>query len=120
MAYVAGHAGSYNFPMVHALQKKTGGGFDAAVVALTATGNKARLSTLFGGQGDDYANGIAAGPPGTVYVVGELDSTSYTKSTQPFRGQDAFILKIAVGTMTPKSFPCVPRFESNGAGCPKK
>jgi hypothetical protein len=118
-AYVVGHAGSYNFPLIHPLQKKSAGGFDAAIVTLTGGGNKARFSTYFGGQGDDYANAVAVGPPGTMYVVGELDSTKYTGSTKSFRGQDAFVLKITIGGLKARAFACVPRYLSHGAGCPK-
>lgn len=119
-AYVVGEAGSYNFPLLYPVQPKSHGGFDAAIVAVTPSGNAAKFSTYYRGQGDDYAYAVAAGAAGSVYVAGQLDTTHYTATKQPFRGRDGFVLAMNSGAMAPKSFPCEPRYKSGGKGCPKK
>lgn len=121
-AYVAGYAGSYNFPTLHAVQKRTGGGEDSVVFELTPQGNRAYFSTYLGGEHDDEAYAIALGGSGDAYVAGSTDSPKFPRSvkygTVP-RGLDGFVVRIHAGKLKPAALPCALLYGERKTGCVK-
>lgn len=53
------------------------GGDDGFLARLDSTGTSITYGTMFGGSSNDYAYGIAIGPTGIVYVVGESASNNF-------------------------------------------
>ena len=83
-AYVAGatnSGASSNFPITAgAAQTNPQGGYDAFVLELNSTGSTLMFCTYLGGNGDDFAHGIAVDTSG-AYVVGATASTNFTSKT---------------------------------------
>ena len=76
-------------PLKNALQGTAGGGSDAFVTKLNATGSALVYSTYLGGSGDDGATGIALDGSGDAYVTGDTVSDNFPTtpgSLQPVRG----------------------------------
>ncbi len=98
-AYVTGLTNSPNFPLSSALQSALGGGQDAFVSKLDATGTLLTYSTYLGGSGDDYARGIAVSNLGNAYLVGITFSPNFPKVAAlqaTLKGsQDAFVSELA-------------------------
>jgi hypothetical protein len=70
-AYVTGVTSSPDFPTTNAFQPTYGGGgSDAFVVKLNATGSALIYSTYLGGPSNDWGSGIAVDSSGDAYVVG--------------------------------------------------
>ncbi len=95
-AYLTGNTLSNNFPAVNAVQASPGGGSDAFVAKLSATGSALLYSTYLGGSGADSGNAIAVGG-GNAYVIGNTASTNFPTAgpLQSFGGvQDAFVTKL--------------------------
>src|SRR5262249_6093398 len=63
-----------------------GGGFDAYVARINASGTGLDYAGYIGGTGDDDGNGIALDANGNTYVVGNTDSTQ--PSFPAVRGPD--------------------------------
>lgn len=81
-AYVAGDAGSADFPVVNAIQPfKASNNWDAFVSKLNFTGSALVYSSYLGGtggvSGGDKAFGLALDPAGDVWVVGQTDSLDF-------------------------------------------
>jgi hypothetical protein len=101
-AYVSGYTDSTTFPGVSgsSIQPANGGGIDAFVTKIGASGTAIRFSTFLGGSGNDYGAGIAVDGRSDVYVTGFTDSTTFPgvsgSSIQPASGggSDAFVIKI--------------------------
>ncbi len=77
--YVAGHAGSFDFPTLNTLQSFSGTG-DAFLAKLdtTAAGAASLLyATLLGGGSDSQGNGVAALPTGEIIVAGSTTSNDF-------------------------------------------
>jgi hypothetical protein len=78
-AYVAGYTNSSGslggFPTESPLQADNGGGTDAFVTKLDATGSALVYSTYLGGSGTDVAQGIAVDAQGNAYVAGYTSSS---------------------------------------------
>lgn len=93
--YLTGTTTSTDLPMVNAVQAIPGGGNEAFVAKLNASGSALVFSTFLGGAGDDNGQGIAVSTAGLVYVAGSTTSADFpvlhayqsTKST----GADAFL-----------------------------
>ncbi len=76
-AYVTGSTTSSNFPFTTgAYATTTGGGSDAFVTELDATG-VISYSTYLGGGGDDHGQAIAIDSAGDAYVTGSTGSTDF-------------------------------------------
>ncbi len=82
--YVAGWTKSRDFPTTPGAFDRTlsdgapnGGQADCFVTKLSADGHTLDYSTLVGGQGGDYANGLALSSDGSAVVVGTTYSTDY-------------------------------------------
>ena len=102
-AYVTGDTVSTNFPTANPLQPATGGGDDAFVAKLNASGTALVYSTYLGGSGDDAGSDIAVDSAGNAYVTGYTRSTNFPTANplQPTFGgdRDAFVAKLnASGT----------------------
>jgi hypothetical protein len=106
-AYVTGVTASATFPGVSgsSIQPAPGGGDDAFVTKVDASGASIVYSTFLGGSGNDAAMGIAVDGAGNAYVTGGTSSASFPgvagSSIQPaYAGAgDAFVTKInAAGT----------------------
>jgi hypothetical protein len=103
-AYVAGFSDSTNFPAtVGALQKNSGGGYDAFVSKLNPTGSALVYSTYLGGSNDDFIYGIAIDGSGNAYVTGDTFSANFpatqsaSQTTLEASGtghDDAFVSKL--------------------------
>jgi Beta-propeller repeat/FG-GAP-like repeat len=76
-AYVTGSTTSTNFLTANPLQPTSGGGYDAFVTKLSATGNALVYSTYLGGNGSDSGNGIAVDAAGNAYVTGVTSSANF-------------------------------------------
>ncbi len=77
-AYVAGETSTAKFPVQNAAQGAIGGvAPDAFVAKLNPAGSALAYSTYLGGNGDDYARGIALDSQGNAYVIGETHSTDF-------------------------------------------
>src|SRR6476661_971434 len=74
--YVTGDTTSTNFPTKNAIQSVSGGGKDAFVTKINASGSALVDSTYIGGSGDDNGSGIAVDASGAVYVAGSTTSTN--------------------------------------------
>ena len=105
-AYVVGATDSPSFPTVDATQPTLAGNTDAFVSVLNASGSELVFSTYLGGApGFDFAQGVALGPDGSAYVVGntsnDLDpnfpTTAAAFQTVFGGGLDLFVSRIAVG-----------------------
>ena len=103
-AYVTGATSSANFPVVNAFQPSyAGGGQDAFVSKLNATGGALLYSTFLGGKGLDVGNGISVDSEGNAVVTGYTFSTDFPV-TNPVQSNnaglyDAFLVQFnAAGT----------------------
>jgi hypothetical protein len=114
--YVTGATSSTNFPTKSPLQAANGGGYDAFVTELNATGSGLVYSTYLGGSGNedfssfgtgpqsDFAGAIAVDASGNAYVTGLTSSTNFP-TANAFQGSyqgnaggsDAFVAKINAG-----------------------
>lgn len=80
--YVAGGTFSANLPVVSGVQSTSGGGQDAFVIKLKATGDQLLYCTYLGGSGGvagnpEQANAIAVDSLGNAYVAGVTSSTNF-------------------------------------------
>jgi hypothetical protein len=98
-AYVTGQTSSNDFPLANPLQATMGGGYDAFVTKLDATGAPPLVySTYLGGSGTDKAFAIAVDGVGSAYVTGQASSNNFplANALQPVFGgiEDAFVAKV--------------------------
>jgi hypothetical protein len=108
-AYVTGGTTSTDFPTVHPVQVTSGGGYDAYVAKLNATGSALVYSTYLGGAGDDIGRGIAVDSNGNAYVTGQTSSSNFFVTSKSFQStfggsSDAFVTKVVpVAFVAPSS-----------------
>ena len=99
-AYVAGYTESSNFPTTPgALDTTFGGGSDAFVTSLDASGAALIHSTYGGGTRTDYGNAIAVDSAGSAYVTGVTFFSDFPTTPGAFDTtfggvSDAFVVKI--------------------------
>ncbi len=99
-AYVSGQTTSTNFPTKNPFRAANAGGFDAFVTKLSPTGSALVYSTYLGGNGYDYAYGIALDSARNAYVTGYTHSTNFP-TKNPFQGvypggyYTAFVTKLS-------------------------
>ncbi len=72
---VVGYTGSLTFPFVPGSYDTTVSGTDAFVTRVKTNGLGLVYSTFLGGTSTDFGYGVAPGPNGTVYVVGQTYSS---------------------------------------------
>ena len=98
-SYLAGTAGSANFPTTPgAFQHTNGGNADAVINKLDPTGSTLLFATYLGGSGSDSANSIAIDSSGNVIVAGTTRSSNFAIS-HAFQStllgtEDAFFSKL--------------------------
>lgn len=103
--WVAGWAGSTDFPTTVGAYRTTGGS-DAFLARLTEDGNSLVFSTYLGGSAGEEVRGVAVGPANTATVVGFTASTDFPttpgalqpvyQGASPFIGiGDAFLVRFA-------------------------
>jgi len=90
VAYITGTTASTDFPTVNPIQATLGGGYDAFVAKLNASGSALGYSTYLGG--DNYENllggAIAVDGLGNAYITGHTRSANFP--TTPGAFQTAF------------------------------
>ncbi len=95
---VSGSTVSTDFPTTsNAVQRTFGGGNDAFVSEVNATGRTLLYSTYLGGGCNEYAPALVGDGSGKIYVTGSTCSSNFPTlhSLQAFNGgSDAFIVKI--------------------------
>src|ERR1043165_9588151 len=105
--YITGVTTSTNFPVANPLQPIKNANADAFVSKLNASGSLLVFSTYFGGNGDDFGNGVAVDSAGHVYVTGTTFSTDFptisptilpaqSANGGPANTSDAFVSKFNV------------------------
>ena len=97
-AYVTGYTLSFDFPIESPLDDTIGGGIDAFVTKLDATGSALVYSTYLGGGNSDQGNDIAVDSSGNAYITGTTQSFDFPTES-PFDdtiggGIDAFVTKL--------------------------
>ena len=106
-AFITGNTSSTNFPLASQypnpspLQAANGGGTDAFVTKLSATGNSLAYSTYLGGSGvenTELGRSIAVDSSGNAYVTGTTSSTNFPVF-QPLQAtrtgsQNVFVAKL--------------------------
>jgi hypothetical protein len=99
-AYISGYTSSVAFPVTSGAFQRDfkGGGQDAFVAKLNASGSGLIYATYLGGQGNDIANGIAVDPLGFAFVAGYTDSPDFPvkNALNPTPGGqgDGFVAKL--------------------------
>ncbi len=98
-AYLAGRAGSTNFPTQGPFQAARSGPADAFVAKLNAAGNTLVYSTYLGGSGADRVTSVAVDATGNAHVTGETSSADFP-TQGPFQAArsgstDAFVVKLS-------------------------
>ena len=100
-AYVTGLTFSFDFPTTPgAFDRTFGGGGNAFVTKLNASGSRLVYSTFLGGTNGDGGNGIAVDGMGRAYVTGstfspnDFPTTPGAYDTTHNGGQDAFVTKL--------------------------
>jgi hypothetical protein len=101
-AVVAGYTYSSDFPTQNPLQPTSGGGVDAFVTALDASGLTLAFSTYLGGTGQDQAFGLALDAAQNIYITGQTQSSDFPTTPGAFQGAgayggagDAFLTKLS-------------------------
>ena len=97
-AYVAGYAGSTDFPTANPLPNLPVTG--AFVTKFNPAGSALVYSTYLGGTGPSQANAIAVDSAGNAYVTGQTRATDFptvnpVQPTNTFNNQDAFVTKLS-------------------------
>jgi len=76
-AWIVGQTDSSDFPTPNGARAFSGGGIDAFVARLDATGSSLLYATYLGGAGTEQGFGIAVEPGGAVHVTGVTDSSDF-------------------------------------------
>lgn len=98
-ATVAGIATSLDYPTLNAIQPTHHGGiYDGVLTKLDPQGNPI-FSTYMGGNGADYADGLATDSAGNVYLTGHTESTNFPTTAGAFQTSnqgfyDGYVTKI--------------------------
>jgi hypothetical protein len=97
-ATVTGKTAALNFPTVAAFQSSIGGGIDAFISRLSATGMALSYSSYLGGSASEEGNGVALDEVGNAYLTGSTSSANYP-TVNPLQGSyaggiDAIVAKV--------------------------
>ncbi|MBI3983788.1 SBBP repeat-containing protein, partial [Candidatus Microgenomates bacterium] len=134
--HITGYTNSVNFPTVGAIQPAIGGGADAFVSKIDATGSALIYSTYLGGPIYDIGRGIAVDGYENAYITGQragnvfvdkVNSTGsslvYTKSfggTDTDEGRDIVVDALGTAYVTGRTssnnFPTVNPVQPNNGG----
>jgi hypothetical protein len=89
-AVVAGRTYSTDFPIVNAFQPvhaPDNGDSDGFITKLSASGNSLIFSTYFGGNSNDFIQGLTLDPSANVYVTGLTFSSNFPTTAGSFQPQ---------------------------------
>lgn len=96
--YVVGCTYSTTFPTTNTSSNQGIG--DAFISKLNPTGTALLFSTYFGGDGFDYASGVAVDSVrNLLYVTGETYSSTYLSTTGSSSAPDMFVGSVPLGTV---------------------
>ena len=76
-AIIAGNTSSTNFPTLNPIQATFSGNTDVFVAKLNGQGSALVYSTFLGGDGFDFARGVAVDAAGNAHVVGPTNSPNF-------------------------------------------
>lgn len=99
-AYITGQTASTDFPVTAgSYQTANGGGFDAFVTKISASGSTLVYSTFIGGSASDSGNSIAVNAAGNAFVAGGTGSSNFPTTAGAFQTSlggalDAFVLEL--------------------------
>ena len=98
--YVTGETGSTNFPLANEAQPSHGGGGDDAFVTKLSASGTLTYSTFLGGAGEDDGQAVAVDGTGNAFVVGRTFSANFPTSLGSFDRvfggvHDGFVTKLA-------------------------
>jgi hypothetical protein len=111
--YITGSTSSATFPTVNPIQTSIAGPentFVSKLAAVSASGSSLLFSTYFGGNGLDYAFGLAldGSTPPNIYIVGQTRSTVFPtknalqgKNNSAIGGYNAFVAELSVPNAGP-------------------
>ena len=114
-AHVTGGSDSANYPTTPgALSTTKQAGLDVVLSKINPAGTSLLYSTYFGGNSDDYAQGITLGGSSDIYLTGVTQSTTFPATPGAFRTTnqgvaDAFVIKLS---------DAPPPLDSDGDGVP--
>src|SRR5262245_29771210 len=100
-AYVAGGAGSVDFPTTPGAFDTASDGNDAFLTKLNPAGSAAVYSTVLGGAASDGASGVAVDSTGTAWLVGTTTSTNFPVSTDAADATSNGSADVFVSEVTP-------------------
>jgi len=112
-AYVTGYTWSADFPTTAGAWDTGHNGVpDAVVVQLNADGSGLAYATFLGGSDYDVGYGIAVDGAGAAYVTGDTYSTDFPTTAGAWDtghngGYDAFVVKLAMPTVSPTAITLV-------------
>ncbi|HEY0603437.1 MAG TPA: SBBP repeat-containing protein [Herpetosiphonaceae bacterium] len=97
-ATVTGKTASLNFPTLNPFQASIGGGIDAFLTQLDATGAALSYSSYLGGSNSDEGNGVTLDSLDDAYLTGSTSSANFP-TVNPFQstyagGIDAILAKV--------------------------
>jgi hypothetical protein len=121
-AWLAGNTSSTDFPVSAGAPDATfnGGGSDAVIAELNATGSALPFATFLGGTNSEGAIDVARDPVGNIYITGQTFSMDFPATVGAFdtvfNGDlsifwgDAFVTKLDINatTSTPVAPPGLP------------
>lgn len=101
-AYITGSTSSSDFPVSSALQSQSGGGSDAFLTELNASGSALVFSTYLGGSQNDAGYALVLDASGNIYVSGSTQSNNFPTTPNVFQAQyggagDGFLTKFGAG-----------------------
>ena len=128
-AYLAGSAGSANFPVTVGAFQTTNNDVStsAFITVLNAAGSGLHYSTFIGGSSGENANALVLDGSGNVYIAGTSSSANYpvtlgafqtTNRAQPQNGTNLFVSKFAFGPVvvsTTTSLSAIPNPQAAGS-----
>jgi len=119
-AYVAGFTSSPDFPSVNADQPAIGGGYDAFIAKLNASGSALTDTDFLGGSGADSGYGIALDNSASAYMTGSTSSSDFplkspAQGSPGTSGLAAFVAKFIFGATGPPTAVSVSPPGSSGA-----
>ncbi len=76
-AYIVGYTASEDYPTYGPIQDSLGGGYDAIVTKINATGTGLGFSTYLGGEMNDIGQAVVVSSSGKTYVTGYTASEDF-------------------------------------------
>jgi hypothetical protein len=83
-AYISGYTNSDLFPTTPGAYIHDSTGIDVIVAKWSANGQQLLYATVIGGSGIDYADNIALGPDGSIFLAGNTASADFPTTSGAF------------------------------------